>query len=127
MDFSKNDFALKLKSYRKKMGLTQGQVADLIGKKRSAYSYYETGVSEPPLYALKILADVYNTTADELLSPLESCASGRQDYSFSDEKGVDEKFNDLSDYEKIIVLRFRLMNAKQKSEFISAIDRIGAE
>jgi transcriptional regulator with XRE-family HTH domain len=58
----------KLKDYRVQGGFLQDDIAKEIGVSRSTYSNYEKGVTEPKAGELKALAELYNTTADELLS-----------------------------------------------------------
>ncbi|GAF63624.1 putative transcriptional regulator [Bacillus sp. TS-2] len=57
----------RIKNYRKKQNLTQDQVADLLGIKRSNFSSYETGRTIPPSDKLDQLADILHTTTDFLL------------------------------------------------------------
>ena len=60
-------FREKLKILRKQMNLTQQQIAVILGIDRSAYSYYETGKSVPPMDKMMILAKIFNCTLDELM------------------------------------------------------------
>ena len=50
----------KLISFRKNAGLTQQQVADLLGVDRSTYTCYETGKVMVPISKLQQLAVIYN-------------------------------------------------------------------
>lgn len=59
----KNSLAL----LRKEKGLTQQQVADILGIKRSSYAQYETGNRQPDYSILQALADYYDCTVDYLL------------------------------------------------------------
>ena len=43
----------KLKAFRKSRGYSQNQLADYLGIERSSYTRYETGETEPSLFALK--------------------------------------------------------------------------
>lgn len=52
---------------RKEVGLTQKQLANLLGLKRSSISKWENGASKPRAETLKKLADLLNCTVDELL------------------------------------------------------------
>ncbi len=52
---------------RKEAGLTQKQLANLLGLKRSSISKWENGASKPRAETLKKLADLLNCTVDELL------------------------------------------------------------
>lgn len=56
-----------LRRVRDVVGLTQQNVADALELDRSTYSYYETGKTEPNIRGLKILANLYNLTIDDLV------------------------------------------------------------
>lgn len=56
-----------LAEYRKRAGLTQKQVGDYIGISSQAVSKWENGQSEPDVRSLCKLAQLYNTTVDELV------------------------------------------------------------
>ena len=60
-------FASKLKQARKETGYTQEQTAMLTGINRSALAKYETGMLEPSIETLGIMADFYEVSADWLL------------------------------------------------------------
>lgn len=59
--------SLNLKKAREAKGLTQQQVADLIGVTRESYARYENGTRNPNLQNLSDLADLLNVTTDYLL------------------------------------------------------------
>lgn len=56
-----------LKYLRIKKNMTQQEVADKIGVCRSAYTYYETGKTEPNLKILSELADLFEVSLDEMI------------------------------------------------------------
>lgn len=60
-------FAEQLKRARIAQGLTQQQVADLLGITNSTYCGYETGKRQPDVAKIKRLASVLNTSGDILL------------------------------------------------------------
>ena len=66
-------FKEKLRTLRKQCGLTQKQLSDALGLERSAYSYYETGKSVPPIDKMITLSKIFNVTLDELM-----CANRRE-------------------------------------------------
>ena len=53
--------------YRKKCGLTQQQVADMLNLNRSTYTKYETSVSEPSLEILLKIANIFGVEPNDLL------------------------------------------------------------
>ncbi len=49
--------------------MTQAEIASFLGITRSAYTYYETGKTEPSLTSIVLLSKIYNVTTDEILLP----------------------------------------------------------
>ena len=58
----------QLKVFRKKMGLTQADVADHLGIDRSTYAKYETGQSEPNFDMLQTISLLFGTSIDVLIN-----------------------------------------------------------
>lgn len=70
LNFEKNvnlHFATILQDLRKKSGMKQDQVADLLAVNRSTYSYYELGRTEPRLSQLIRLSRLFSVSVDYLL------------------------------------------------------------
>lgn len=61
------DFGSRLTSIRKDRGLTQVQLAELIGSNQPAISYYESNDGHPPAPVLAELARALDVSADVLL------------------------------------------------------------
>lgn len=61
------DFGNKLKELRLQAGLTQKQLADLIGVTKSVISFYERQERTPSPDVLKKLASVFHVSTDFLL------------------------------------------------------------
>lgn len=61
-------FHEKLKVLRKKKGLTQKEVARLLGTVQGVYSKWERGVYEPNYENLSMLACIFDVSIDFLLS-----------------------------------------------------------
>ena len=59
--------AENIKFYKKQLGLTQGQLAEMLNGKKSLVSNYENGYSTPDIYTLCKLADIFDVTLDELV------------------------------------------------------------
>ena len=57
----------KIKEYRTKRGMTQGQLAEILGVTPQAISKWEKGTGYPDLSAICPLADALKITTDELL------------------------------------------------------------
>ena len=62
------DFGQKLKEVRKREGLSQEQLAERIGVSRQAITKWETGKGMPDIENMMILAEIFKTTLDDLVS-----------------------------------------------------------
>ena len=56
-----------LKTFRKRHGFTQAEVAEYAGVISQAFSNYERGLREPSIKVLIMLADLYHISLDELV------------------------------------------------------------
>lgn len=63
----KTKISENIKFYRKQMGLTQGQLAEMLQGKKSLISNYENGYSTPDIVTLCKLAKIFDITLDELV------------------------------------------------------------
>lgn len=57
----------KLKTLRKKSGLTQGELAEKLRTSRQTVSYWETGAVVPTTDNLRFLSRLYGVSLDDLL------------------------------------------------------------
>ena len=57
----------RLKELRDDKGLTQSQLGNIIGAKKSAISLWESGKRQPDNETLSKLADFYNVSVDHIL------------------------------------------------------------
>ncbi len=60
-------FGEKLRNHRKKLGMTQEEVADKIGVSPQAISKWESGDCLPDCFNLKAISGIYNISTDLLL------------------------------------------------------------
>ena len=67
MDMSDYTFGNKIYRLRKNIGLSQNQLADMLGISGKAISKWETGCAKPQLDTIKKLSAIFNVTVDELL------------------------------------------------------------
>lgn len=65
------DLAERLQELRKKAGYSQEQVADLLGISRQAISKWESGQGKPELDNIVKLTEIYNVSADYIISGRE--------------------------------------------------------
>lgn len=61
-------FADNLIELRKMNGLSQEELADMIGVSRQTLSKYETGESLPDIEKCRLIADAFSVTVDDLIS-----------------------------------------------------------
>lgn len=59
-------FGDNLRIIRHEKGMTQKEVAEMLGIDRTTYTKYETGVTEPPFCTIKAIAEIYNTDYNAL-------------------------------------------------------------
>ena len=58
---------MRLKELRESKGLTQKEVAEIIGYSEVSYARYENGKREPDISTLCKLANYFNVTVDYLI------------------------------------------------------------
>lgn len=58
---------LRLRDLRENNGMSQAEMAKLLGYSQQTYSRYESHTTEIPLESLIFLADCYDTSVDYLL------------------------------------------------------------
>ena len=63
---------MRLKELRKAKGLTQSELAKVIGYSSLSYARYEKGEREPDIRTLCELADYFNVSVDYLLGRTEN-------------------------------------------------------
>ena len=61
-----SELGKNIRFYRKSLGKTQKQLAEDLNLARSTVTLYELGRSEPDLKTLGKIADILDTTIDEL-------------------------------------------------------------
>ena len=81
-----------LKKMRDYKGLTQEEVSKDLNMNRATYAHYETGRREPDVSTLKLLADYFNVTTDELLREYSSIS---KNLSLVTETGLANRIKEL--------------------------------
>lgn len=61
----------KIKEFRVKKGLTQAELAEIVGAYQSTVAMWETGQRIPRIASLKKLAALFGCSIDELLTDSE--------------------------------------------------------
>ena len=62
-----NYFGERLREHRVRLGLTQQEVADVLGTSQTMYARYERGANELPIHHLITLCKLYGVSADYIL------------------------------------------------------------
>ncbi|MGN0727188.1 MAG: helix-turn-helix domain-containing protein, partial [Anaerovoracaceae bacterium] len=76
------DFGIKIAELRKKKGLTQTQLAEMLNISNKTVSRWETGEGYPEITLLSPLAKALGVTTDELLAEHEEGTSQGGDENF---------------------------------------------
>lgn len=108
-----------LKSLREENKLTQKQVADIMKIDRSTYAYYETGRTVPDLYAIALLANIYNITPEYIVSLCFGRSAEKTQVELRSEcrgksyNGVSPYLSELTKDEQNLILYFRQIKDRQ--------------
>lgn len=128
-----NLLAHKLKALRKNQNMNQDDVAAELGIARQTYSNYETAKRIPNSEMLSKIADLYNISVVELLSPAVTGTDSdiyENAMDFLDAKELDEyleytkrasnkqRMSVLSHYEKQLIYYFEQLSQDDKEEII---------
>lgn len=95
------NFNENLQIARERKGMTQKDVAEKIGVAKSTYSLYESGNREPNVQIIKKIADILDTSADELLGidePQITIAAHKEDGNFTP-----EELEKIEEYKKLLL------------------------
>ena len=114
MEYNKIEVKGILRKLRKEHKLNQTQFAEMVGLKRSTYAYYELGRTTPDISILVRIAKAYGITLDEMLG----CFEKADKIAASDEENYSVTSVQLSLDEKNLLIHFRLMDDKNKKEFL---------
>ena len=84
-----------LKDARKRLGLTQKEMAELLRIDRTTYVKYESGSNEPPFSSLHKLAEYFDVSIDYLLERTEIRNTGETEKPTVSDDGLDEELVNL--------------------------------
>lgn len=121
---------IRLKAARNACGLTQQQVADIVGIDRSTYSYYELGTLTPPDDILVMLAYLFKTETAWLgCSPAERMLWSSPDNPMQLQQKINAtRMSDLSTDEKAIVGLYRIaLGKKNRDELFRLLSEAATE
>ena len=106
-----NFFSENLVKYRKLMGYTQKELADILGINRTTYTKYETGVSEPSVGMILAIVDALKIDVNTLF------------YDGSPLANVGDGVMFLSGEERSMLLSLREMQDSDRQKTMSGISR----
>jgi len=124
-----NNWAKVLKSLRKDRGLSQADLANLLGVRRSSISSYENGTRSPDYDTLLKIAACFQVSIDYLLCNYGPHSDSSSKYSkvLSElnrllvsspitEKQKNEILNEIQDYFRWKIEQARLINPSEEEE-----------
>lgn len=116
----------KLRRLRKSFGMTQDDIAELLGMSRTSFSKYENGATVPPLNVMRKLSAIYNVPIEFLIHddhPGKLVFKASTDNEIPDLENDSLKyFTQLTQEEKKLILKLRLMQQDKKREIIDSIE-----
>ncbi len=94
--------SIKIRDLRKQKGLTQTDLAQILGVGKSAVSNYETGYSIPDIETLKTIAQYFGVTTDYLLGHSSDPKLSKKDEQ-DIAKRIDALAADLANQENLML------------------------
>ena len=111
----------RLKHFRTTSGLTQQQVADVLGLDRSTYAYYESGKTTPDIKSVNKLLKIFNISYYELMDETDPTVPTVNDSDSYDDEEDKLHIYDLSKPEKRLVIYFRVLSPNQQKDLLKSI------
>lgn len=112
---------------RKSLGLTTQQVAAPLGISRQAYANYEHGTILPNYNRITKLARMFNVSVSDIIGDEPDTDNDLKVNSTNpmfDRFKADDKFNELTDFEKSVLLMLRLLPKDGKAEAADYISKL---
>ena len=111
----------RLKHFRTTSGLTQQQVADVLGLDRSTYAYYESGKTTPDIKSVNKLLKIFNISYYELMEEPDPTTVNVNDSDSQEDTEDKLHIYDLSKPEKRLVIYFRVLSPNQQQDLLKSI------
>lgn len=122
--FIRKPFAINLGESLRELRLsyryTQQNIADTLAINRSAYTYYETGKTQPDIATIKQLAILYNMDVDSILCNHDKIKTQRK-LPKNRTQVNPKRINELSSQEKRLIAQLRVLNIKDIILFINEL------
>ncbi len=122
-------FKENLRLLRRACGFSQEEVANVLGVDRSAYSYYESGKTEPNMKNLVKIARMYRVSTDTLLDnegfAATLCVDNEQVPETNMPVVILRNLKQCSNDERTLIALFRTMEDKKLA--LETLEKIVAE
>lgn len=108
------EFSSNLRYLRKERGMSQDELADKLGYKSfTTIQKWESGVSEPSVSTLKVIANIFGVSMDQMIN---------QDLSVPSSSSATPLR--LSEQEEHLVVSFRCLNEEGREKAVERIDEL---
>ena len=122
-------FKENLRQLRRACGFSQEDVANVLGVDRSAYSYYESGKTEPSITNLVKIARMYRVSTDTLVDnegfAATLCVDNEQVPETNMPVVILRNLKQCSNDERTLIALFRTMENKELA--LEALEKICRE
>ena len=122
-------FCDRLREQRKRMDMTQEQVAKSLNIVRSTYAYYETGKTCPDFSTVVRIAHLFNVTTDYLLDanvPDPQLRDDSSSYNAALQKAISGEWS-LREPEQKLIMAFRFLNKDKQAEILRMVEKVASE
>lgn len=115
----------RLRAIRTANGLTQKNIADILGMDRTTYTFYENESTCPSINTIYNLSKIYNVTVGYILGveendPSRCLKEGREpSLKFSDCATLEN--SRLSKKERYILAAYRTLSPDEQEKFVSSV------
>lgn len=118
----------RLKSLRQASGMNQMQVAQVLDIKRETYASWEIGRSSPKYDLLIKIAQLYNVSLEYLLTgEKQESFTVRSSNEYNSDIYSDSYVNELSPFEKTMLMKIRMLNLSDKQKLAEYIENLKTE
>lgn len=106
----------RIREFRRKMGLTQVQLAKQLNIGQGTLSGYETGRFEPDMSTMRNMADFFKVSLDELFGDTSKATNNEPRDISEVEFALSGEIRDLSDAEKQDILDYIRFKRAQRAK-----------
>ena len=117
------EFSERLREFRTRHKMTQQEIADVLGVDRTAYTFYETGKTQPSAANIVKLSRIFNVTVGYLLGVEENSPELAQYKVITPlEEGVDP-IALLNRTERKLLMYIRTQDVADREELLASFER----